>query len=123
MRVEIRTDASTSGKYDLSERGDYFAYEFDMSTRGSDTTGRDSEQDESEEEEKDRKDEKRRVMKEQAEEFLRAAPEGTSARVRELMEKLARGGRNLRIRRTVRRRRNPMTTWTNGRQRPRWRRR
>ncbi|EAA35973.1 hypothetical protein GE21DRAFT_47 [Neurospora crassa] len=93
VHVERRTDAGTSDKYDLSEKGDYFASEFDLSPRGSDTTGRDSEQDEPEEEEKkkNREDEKRRMMKEQAEEFLRAAPEGTSARVRELMEKLARG--------------------------------
>ncbi|KAK3500518.1 hypothetical protein B0T13DRAFT_447200 [Neurospora crassa] len=91
VHVESRTDVGTSDKYDLSERGDYFASEFDMSTRSSDTTGQDSEQDEPEEEEKNRTDEKRRMMKEQAEEFLRAAPEGTSPRVRELMEKLARG--------------------------------
>ncbi|KAK3489570.1 uncharacterized protein B0T23DRAFT_398081 [Neurospora hispaniola] len=91
VRVESRTDIGTSDEYDLSEEGDYFASKFDLSTRGSDTSGQDSEQDEPKEEEKNRKDEKRRIMREQAKEFLRAAPAGISGRVRELMEKLARG--------------------------------
>ncbi|EGO51372.1 hypothetical protein NEUTE1DRAFT_113453 [Neurospora tetrasperma FGSC 2508] len=91
VRVESRTDVAASDEYDLSEEEDYFASKFDLSTRGSDTSGQDSEQDEPKEEEKNRKDEKRRIMKEQAEQFLRAAPAGISRRVRGLMEKLARG--------------------------------
>lgn len=91
VRVESQTDVAAFDEDDLSEQRDYFASEFDLSTRDSDNSGHDSEKDEPKEEEKNRKDKKRRIMKEQAEQFLRAAPAGINARVRELMEKLVRG--------------------------------